>query len=161
MTDYSLFDSDELFALIERDLAKENYEGALIKLKISLAREGAPDQFYALAGRLYATLELFPRSKGAFEVYVERNPDHYFELFQLGMVNRDLGDEDEALALWQKVLDTEKNYPAALFHSADVLVNQGQIEGATELLNQLLETAPDESEYIGMADQMLTKLSLQ
>jgi tetratricopeptide (TPR) repeat protein len=161
MSDYSLFDPEELFALIEHDIAKENFEGALLKLKISLSRDKVSDQFYALAGRLYATLKLFGRSKSAFEIYVERNPGHYFELFQLGMVNRDLGDEKEALALWQRVIDIESQYPAALFHSADLLAGQGHIEKATERLNTLLETAPDDSEYIALADQMLTKLSLQ
>lgn len=155
---YLNFDQDELFALSQFDMKNQNYEKALEKIKLILSRDKIPVEALALAGKLYASLGLFERAKGAFLEFTEKVPEAFVELFQLGMVERDLGNISMAAAIWEQVLKIEPNYPEALYYLADACVQMDSIENARDWLFKLLETAPDNSEYIQLADQLLYRI---
>lgn len=155
---YQIFDQDELFALSQYDMKNKNYENALEKVKIIMSRESIPIETLALAGKLYASIGLFERARDAFSEFTKKVPNAYVELFQLGMVERDMGNISIASGIWEKVIEIEPNYPDALYYLADVCVQLDLIDNARDWLFRLMETAPDNSEYIQLADQLLYKI---
>ncbi len=164
MSDYSNFDNDELLALADWNFKKTDYQAAIEKLKTLLARNNVPLNTYALLGRVYATIGLFERAKGAFQFFIDQKQDPSTALnerFQLGLVENDLGNSEQAIKIWDEVLASHSNFVPAMYHKAKVLVELNQVQVAVELLNNLLETAEDGNEYIPMADKLLSKLVLQ
>lgn len=155
---YDIFDSDELLALSRNDMLLQNYELALEKIKTLIARESIPLEVLSLAGKIYATLGLFEKAKSSFSEYLQHAPNAYIELFQLGMVERDLGEINAAVSIWMSVLDLEPNYPDALYYCADAYIQLDLYDKARANLLTLLETAPDDSKYIPMADQLLNRI---
>lgn len=155
---YSLFEEDELLALSRFDMKNHRYDSALEKLKVLLERERVLIDAFALAGKLYASLGLYERAKHAFTVYTENVSDAYLELFQLGMVEKDMGNLDGAKEIWSKVLELSPNHAEALYFLGEACFQQNDIESARDWLFRLLETAPDESEYIALADQLLNRI---
>lgn len=53
---------------------------------------------------------------------------------------------------------TAHNYPEALFYLGDLCIRLDRIDEARKWLLTLLETAPDESEFIPLADQLLNRI---
>lgn len=163
MTMFSNFDDEELLALADWNFQKDEHELALEKVKVLASRGTGPIQSYALMGRLYATLGLFIKAKQAFQHYLENQPDENLkvnETFQLGLVERDMGNFDGAMSIWNNLLSNHPNHPPALYHSAVILSENGKQQEAVELLNHILETADDNDGHIQMADQLLSKLVL-
>ncbi|WNO11327.1 tetratricopeptide repeat protein [Teredinibacter sp. KSP-S5-2] len=164
MNNYSAFDSDELLALADFDFRNDRPEDALLKLKNLVARAATPLQTYALIGRIYATIGLFEKAKGAFEFYLTKVKDpnaKINELFQLGLVERDLGNTDIAIEIWSDLLNEHPNYAPALYHKAETLINLNRVQESVDLLNHILETAEDGDNFIALADQLLSKTVLQ
>jgi tetratricopeptide (TPR) repeat protein len=164
MTNFANFDDNELLALADWHFQNDQHEGALDKLKVLLGRGSAPLQTYALLGRLYATIGLFGKAKEAFRFYLDNESDEsrtVNETFQLGLVERDMGNTDGAIQIWDNLLQKHPNHSPALYNKALVLSELGQTQAAVELLNHILETAPDNDNHIQMADQLLTRLALQ
>jgi tetratricopeptide (TPR) repeat protein len=153
-----IFELDELLALSMIDMKNQSYQAALEKVKFIRAHESFPAAVLALAGKLYATLGLFERARESFSEYLVREPEAYLELFQLGMVEKDLGNYGVAIELWTRVLEINRNYPEALFYLGDLCIRLDRIEEARTWLLTLLETAPDESEFIPLADQLLNRI---
>lgn len=156
--DLSIFEQDELLALIREDMKKQDYVSALTKVKFILSRDRIPVEVLALAGKIYATLGLFERAKLAFADYLQNSPNSFLELFQLGMVEKDMGNYDQAIQNWEAVLELQPNYPEALFYLGDLSIHMERLEEARTWLLRLLETAPDGSEFIPMADQLLNRI---
>lgn len=158
---YSNFDPEELFALAKYDFSKNEYEPALSKLKVLIGRNQTLLDSYSLAGRIYATLELFEKAKECFSIFVKNAPEAIEERFQLGVVDYNLGNLEDALSMWDELLESYPGFPPALYHKALVMIDKDEVQQATDLLNSLLETAPEGDAHIAMADEMLSKLSLQ
>lgn len=156
--DYSLFEEDELLALSRFYMKNQQYDAALEKLKILFSKERVLIDAFSLAGKLYASLGLYERAKHAFTVYVENVSNADTELFQLGMVEKDLGNFDEAKKIWSNLVNTSPNNAEALYFLGEICFQQNDIEAARDWLFQLLEAAPDESEYIALADQLLNRI---
>lgn len=155
---FELFEQDELLALIKNDMKNQQYANALEKTKYLLTSETIPVDTFAIAGKLYATLELFEKAKFFFSEYVRHIPHAFTELFQLGMVEKDLGNPEEALEIWKKVLEINSDYSEGLYYSADLNIQLHRYEDARSLLLQLLENAADNDPYIPMADQLLNRI---
>lgn len=155
---YELFDHDELIALIKQDMKTQQFSDALGKIKFILKEEKIPVELFSLAGKLYATLELFERARFYFSEYIKHVPDAYVELFQLGMVEKDTGNLKKALEIWRKVMELNPTYSEGLYYSADIYIQLQQYEDARSILLQLLESANDSDPYIPMADQLLNRI---
>lgn len=155
---FELFESDELMALALLDMKSQSYQSALEKVKSVQTRGDFPVEAFALAGKIYATLGLFDRAKESFSNYIDRVPDAYIEHFQLGMVEKDSGNYQRAIDVWTSVLERQPNYPEALFYLGDLCIRLDRIDEARKWLLALLETAPDESEFIPLADQLLNRI---
>jgi tetratricopeptide (TPR) repeat protein len=155
--EYNLFDHDELMALIKHDMKSQNYDKALEKIKLILKEEKIPVEIFSLSGKLYATLELFERAKFFFSEYVRHVPDADIELFQLGMVEKDMGNFDAAIEIWKKIA-AEKSDPEVLYFLADTYVTKFMFDEARECLLNILENAPDDSKFLSLADQLLNRI---
>lgn len=155
---FALLEPDELLALALVDMKNQSYQNALEKVKSILSGDDFPPEALALAGKIYATLGLFSRARDSFSAYVQKVPDAHVERFQLGMVEKDSGNYEQALDIWREVLEIHPNYPEALFYMGDLCIGLDRIEEARKWLLALLETAPDESEFIPLADQLLNRV---
>ena len=166
MSDASNLDSDELLALANWNLQNGDYQGSLIKLKILLSRNNVPLQAYSALGRVYATLGLYERAKGAFGFFIDQQPEGnkslaFNEQFQLGLVENDLGNVEGAISIWNEILEDNPKFIPAMYHKANALVGLNQIQEAADILNNILENAEDGNEYISLSDQLLSKIVLQ
>ena len=163
MDSLTSFDNDELLALSDYDFQNDRHQDALVKLKVLIARNQTPLPTYALLGRIYATIGLLERAREAINFYLSRAPKEQTlnEIFQLGLVESDLGNFDIALQIWSDLLIEHPNHCPALFHKANVLIKKGQVQEAVDLLNHILETAPEGDKYIPMADRLLSRIVLQ
>lgn len=156
--DLSIFEQDELLALARDDMKKQDYTSALTKVKFIFTQERIPLDVLALAGKIYATLGLFDRAKAAFTDYTKNSPDAFVELFQLGMVEKDMGNREQAVKIWEGVLEIQPDYSEVLFYLGELCIQLERIEDARNWLLRLLETAPDDSEFIPLADQLLNRI---
>jgi len=154
----SIFDQDELLALSLDDMKNQKYAQALEKVKFMLSRDSGPLEVHALAGKIYATLGLFDRAKHAFSNYISEVPDAYVELFQLGMVEKDMGNYDQAIETWTNVLAIHSNYPEALYYLGELNIQLDRISEARTWLLSLIDTAPDGNQFIPLADQLLNRI---
>lgn len=161
MFDYSTLDSEEIFALAKIDFQRKNYEASLVKLKALLSRNQIPLQAYSLLGRVYATIGIFRKAKECFQVFVKNNPNALDEKFQLGLVEKDMGNDEAALEQWDSILETAPKFAPALFQKARVLIDKEDKGEAIELLNYLLETAPEGHDLIAETESLLSKINLQ
>jgi tetratricopeptide (TPR) repeat protein len=152
------FEADEITALARLDIEQGRIEQALVKLKHLLAGSSVPAEAIGMAARLYAKLGLFERAKGLFERYLTIRPDSIEEEFQLGMVQLDKGDSDQALATWEGLLRRLPTFPPGLFYSALVLHRQGKIAEAVRNLNVLMKTAPADNLYFGRSRELLQSI---
>lgn len=153
---YELFDHDELIALIKQDMKTQQFSEALGKIKFILKEEKIPVELFSLAGKLYATLELFERARFFFSEYIRHVPDAFVESFQLGMVEKDMGNIDSAIEIWKKL--TADNNPEVLYYLADAYVVKFMFNDARDCLLSILENAPDDSKYLALADQLLNRI---
>jgi tetratricopeptide (TPR) repeat protein len=104
-------------------------------------------------------LGLYSRAKENFERFILHNPESVTELFQLGMVERDLGNHDEGLVQWRVVLGLDPHHIEALFYMSETLIWRNSVDEARNLLYKLLETAPNSSRYIPMANELLNRVN--
>ncbi len=156
----SVFNKEELIALSLHDLRAQNFQAALEKIKHILSVPGFPSQAYAVAGKIYDGLGLHVQARAAFLHFLEFNPDAYMELFEVAILERNIGNYDQAIQVFDKVLAIEPYYPDALFYAGDICFQLNRIDEAKKYLNLLVQTAPDGSEYAPMAEQMLRQLAV-
>jgi len=161
MSDYDCFSQDELMALAELDMSRESYEAALQKLKAMQVRGDVPESYHATLGRLYASIGLLARARAQFLKCLERNPAAVHERFQLGMVERDLGNMIKAQQIWDELLEDSPDYPPALFYKAASFVDVEEYRSAVPLLQRLKETADETNEFFVRGSELLERLNLQ
>jgi tetratricopeptide (TPR) repeat protein len=156
--DFSMFESDELLALAKEDLRSKNYQLSLKKIKHVLSGGDSSSEAHILAGRIYSELGLFERAKASYQAYLAAYPGAYPELFELAIIERDMGRYDCALEIMTEILLIKPFYPEALFYRGDICFQLGRLDEAKDCLRTLLETAPDHCEYLALADDMLKQL---
>lgn len=161
MTDLTNFDSEELLALANIDLRRDDFTAALEKLKVIKGRNEIPVELYSIIGRTYASLGLLPRAKSAFITYVEQVPNAIHEQFQIGMVEYDMGNVLKAQQLWSELLIKEENYAPALFYKAQIHLELDEHKEAIVLFNQIKATCSQEDQYFNQASEQLNRLNIQ
>ena len=157
--DLAKFDTEELVALAKFDLDHDKIDSALEKVKIILTADDCPLEAKGLAARLYAQLKLFDKAKALYVQYLEISPESITELFQLGMVNLESGNSDEAIAIWSQLLEQNATHPPSLYYSAIALLEAEQVDEASRHLNVLLQSAPADNLYFGKAKEILHNMN--
>ena len=155
---YDLFDKDELLALSRLDIENGRLDEALLKLKRVLSEAQPPAKAIAMTARLYAQLGLFDRAELLFRRYVELDPEAVTELFQLGMSLFDGGKIEEAVEVWDKVLNLQSFYPPAIFYKGLVLAQKGEVDAARTQLDELLRKIPTDNLYFSRARDLMQEL---
>lgn len=158
MQNLDIFNTDEVLALAELDLERENFQDSLYKLKYLSQQGVVNDELDAMLGSAYAKLKLFNSAAEHYDRLLERNDTRLHERFQLGMVNYELGNNDVAIKCWDRVLETEPFYPPVLFHKALLLIELNQTEDAKRLLNALLGAVEETNYYAEQATNILKEL---
>lgn len=153
--EHAELDAEELHALALIDFEKGNLEGALRKLKAVLAAEEPLPEALALSARVYTQLRLFERASALFKRYLVNQPDAIDEIFQLGMLNFESGNVNEALAQWSNVLKVHPSYPPALFFTGLALARENKITDAKRSLDILLQSTAVDNLYFNKAKQLL------
>lgn len=152
-------DVDELLALVKLDLEKGEIEKALIKLKEIVAHKKPPMEAYSVLARTYAQLGLFERAKENFKIYLKANPDATVESFQLGMSHFDSGEREQALAIWDQILEKEPVHPPALYYRGLAFAQLGKLADAEQALDTLLKSAAADNLYFGRARELLQAIN--
>lgn len=158
MTDLINCSTAELFALARLNFKNENIEGAFLKLKIVLTRGDAPIDGYALMGRVYRALDMLDEAKNCFQFFLSHRPNTISEQFQLGLCEQDLGNPQGAIEVYDAVLQSNQNYPPALYQRAILFASEGQSSSAMSLLHRLIETADESDPYVPIADRLIVRL---
>lgn len=153
------FELDELTALARLDIEAGRVEQGLGKLKRILSGDTIPLNAVGMAARVYANIGLFDRAKQLFEQYLAIRPEAVDEGFQLGMVLFDMGNQDQALEIWEGILKRLPVFPPALFYSAVVLSRQGKIAEARRNLAVLLQTVAADNLYAERGKELLQALN--
>lgn len=153
------FDADELLALIKYNIEKGEIEKALLKIKELLAEKTPPAEAHAVAARTYAQLGLFERAKEQFKAYLKLNPEATVEAFQLGMAHFDNGEKQEALSIWDGLLEKDPISPPALFYKGLALAQTGRLADAKHSLETLLKSAPTDNLYFGRSKELLQAIN--
>ena len=150
-----LFESDELVALARLNIERGEVDEALWKLKQVIAEASPPVEALAITARLYAQLGLFERAKPLYQRYLESQPNAVNEIFQLGMVHFDAGQQAEALNIWDGLLKNQPTHPPALFYRALALYQLGQSPESRHSLDILLKSAAPDNLYFNRAKELL------
>lgn len=158
--DMTMLDNDELLALAKLDLAYNptRLDDALCKIKRILASKTPVTEAYAIAGRIYAQLNLYDKAKSAFQSYLDKQPDALAETFQLGMVNYDQGENDTAARIWSALLERDPTFPPALFYMALIHANNNVFDQARHSLDILLKSAATDNLYFGRGRELLKQI---
>ena len=154
-------DSDELVALARVDIERGAFTDALLKIKQVLADQSPPAEAFALGGRLYAQLGLWPRARPCYERYLQANPNAVTEAFELGMVRFDSGDAAEARKIWSDLLGKHPTHPPSLFYRALALAQGNSAADARKDLDVLLKSASPDNLYFGRGRDLLRALDSQ
>lgn len=153
-----LFDTEELLALAHLDINQNQYDEALWKLKRVLQAAEPPMKAISMAARLYAQIGLFHRAQALFNRYIELDADAVTETFQLGMTYLDAGNGEEALQVWDKLLQKHPTHPPAMFYRGLVQAQRGELAAARMQLEHILKTVPSDNLYFTRARDLLQEL---
>ena len=77
---------------------------------------------------------------------IAEDPDDPFLLYALAMEHGKLGQEEEALAGFQRVLDGHPGYVPAYFHYARLLADRGDPATAVQVIQRGLKVAEEAGE---------------
>lgn len=160
MDNYNDFEKDELLALANLYFDRQDYIVALRILKRLVSEETAPVGAFSTLGRIYAVLGLFERAMVAFETYLEFRPDAIPERFEMSLLYRQMDRDDEALKIWESILNDNANFAPVLYAKALYLRDNELEDEAIDLLTQLIENAPAEDRHVELANQLLSEISL-
>lgn len=153
------FDTDELQALVKYDIEKGDIEKALTKVKEILTDKNPPTEIYAILARLYAQLGLFERAKDNFTTYLKSHPEASVERFQLGIAHFDCGENQEALSIWDALLEKEPIHPPTLFYRSLVLAQSGKLAEAKQSIDILLKSTAVDNLYYSRAKELLQEIN--
>ncbi|OUS29786.1 hypothetical protein A9Q99_08125 [Gammaproteobacteria bacterium 45_16_T64] len=156
--DLEKFDTEELIALAKFDLEHDKIDFALEKIKSALEKDDCPLEARGIAARLYAQIKLFDKAAMLYKEFLVASPESNTERFQLGMVNLESGNKEEAISIWSNLLEQEPTHPPSLYYSAVALIELERQDDAIRHLNVLLQSAPADNLYFGKAKEILDKM---
>ncbi|NVJ62223.1 MAG: tetratricopeptide repeat protein [Gammaproteobacteria bacterium] len=155
------FSTAELMACGQFEFEQERFPAALGYFKNALSREDCSNKLNASVARTYAKLKLFDEAKHHFEVFLEHYPDAYIERFQLGLVFKDLGNEQLALEVFETVLAQQPEFVPASYYKALTHLSLEQTESAKFLLNDILSRVEPDNLYVKLTKELDEKLGLK
>lgn len=151
----------ELVACGYDEFKNERFASALTFFVTASKNEDFEFRHLAALGRTYAKLGLFDEAKSAFSQFLEDNPEAYIERFQLGLVYRDLDDDNAAIVEFDRVIAQEATFPPALYYKALSCLNKDDQSTAIFLLNELLANTEKDNLYVKLTLELAEEAQLQ
>lgn len=108
-------DSDKLDAYFYRGIAKNDigdFSGAIIDYSKVILSQPDADSYFNRGNARYS-LEDFEGAKADYKDAIEIDPNFIDAIYSLGCANFDLGDYDEAIDVFNTLLEIEAYYPKA------------------------------------------------
>jgi len=107
--------------------------------------------------QLFEKQNRYPEAAEFYDREIQDSPRNFRALFNLSRVYRQMGREDDELAMLKKTIEVEPDFPVAYFYLARIHLRRGQdYEGAIALVHQGIERKPAPSElplgYFLLAD---------
>lgn len=153
------FSHQELLALAKWHIEQDQLDQALAKIKPVIADQSPVEEALIVGARLYAQLSLYREAQKLFERYIDQNPNTHHEAFQLGMTYFDMGEINDAIIIWDQVLEKQPTYPPALFYSAQAKIQSNRTEDARIDLNKLIQTTSPDNLYFNQAKKLLNAIN--
>jgi len=150
----------ELIACGHEEFKNDRFSWALLFFSAAKSRDDFQAEHFAPLGRTYAKLGLFDQAKESFLAFLHHFPEAYIERFQLGLVYRDLSDDDLAIAEFDQVIAQQPAFPPALYYKALCCLAKEDATSAEFLLNELLENTEEDNLYVKLTHELAEKLEL-
>ncbi len=168
------YDPTALDAWLNRSmlqLSMEKFDDAIAGFEHAIGMQ--PDNaesYYNLAqavqvkgGRLQEPqrTQLLRRAVSHYQQCVQKDPKHHRALYNVGVVQHKLGDLDQEVAAYRKVLELKPNYTPALFNLALALRDKGDKVAARAGFQAYLlaaGTQASEARFVEVARKELAKL---
>jgi tetratricopeptide (TPR) repeat protein len=97
---------------------------------------------YIFLGLSYTHLGRFDEAKQSFQNGLKLDPHNSACLFNLGYIAERQGDSEGAVAIFQKVLVSNPNFPGALLELAKLRIESKRFPEAEELLRKYVRVSP-------------------
>ncbi|MGL5835351.1 MAG: tetratricopeptide repeat protein [Waterburya sp.] len=121
-----------LFRLGEAYFQKGEYETAKEKFEAGLAIKNVPDALFSL-GNTYLKLAKFDEAIDAYEEALALEKTFWPALNNVGLVEYEKGDRDQAIAKWESVIKVDAQQPEPKLALAVALFTDGKVDEAIKL----------------------------
>lgn len=121
-----------LFRLGEAYFQKGDYETAQEKFEAGLAIKKAPDALFSL-GNTYLKLAKFDEAIDAYQEALAIEKTFWPALNNVGLVEYEKGDRDQAIAKWESVIKVDAQQPEPKLALAVALFTEGNVDEAIKL----------------------------
>ena len=118
-------------------------------------------EYFNQKGIELAKKKLFIEAKNSFEKALQLKPNYIDAINNLGLVNHNLGNLDQAVRLYKQVVALDSNYALASENkilSVIYFFSLGNIQEALETLNSLVEVNPTDALLFNMLGGCLASI---
>lgn len=130
--------------LVEDDAAQEEAD-KWIRDARAFEEAGAPLPTATLTARIE---QRFAGVRKRYEDFLRRHPKHARARLAYGSFLNDIGEEEEAVAQWEKAREADPTNPAAWNNLANHYGHRGPVEKAFEYYEKAIELDPEEPVYL-------------
>ncbi|HVN37697.1 MAG TPA: tetratricopeptide repeat protein [Myxococcota bacterium] len=135
-------DHSTLLALAEAQMADDDLEGAIGTLERVEQRYPGDERVSLRLGFLYYEARRFPEAAARFQRALAANPDESEIAFFLGVADRRIGNDDEALAAFASVPSDHEHYAEAQTQIASIYERRGQYDQAKAAVARAMAVEP-------------------
>ncbi|HTZ39799.1 MAG TPA: tetratricopeptide repeat protein [Syntrophales bacterium] len=152
----TVFSTADRIELAQHYLYAAEYDKAMTELEAAERRDREnPDVHYSFA-QVYASVRQYEKAIAALRNVLEINSDYAPAHHDLGQIFFSLGERDKALHHFRKAVSIDSKHYAALCNLLNMLVKDGDFEGAAGILQPILEQSPDDANLLAMAEQLVS-----
>jgi tetratricopeptide (TPR) repeat protein len=132
-------------------IGQKDFDGALVLLKDTLAKDPNDINALYLLGLCYSRKKMVPEAIDALTRVIQASPKFPPAHFELAVGYQQQGDIAKALEFYGKTLELDPNNADAAYNSGLILFGQNRMEEALAFFEKALALRPDEPAYLEMA----------
>jgi tetratricopeptide (TPR) repeat protein/GT2 family glycosyltransferase/acetyltransferase-like isoleucine patch superfamily enzyme len=149
------FSTQDRIELARHYLNAARYGKAMTELEAADRIDpGNPDVHYSFA-TVYASIRQYEKAIAELRKVLEINSDYAPAHHDLGQIYSSLGEQSKALEHFRKAVSIDNRHYAALCSLLNLLVKDGDYDGAADILQPILEQSPDDANLLQMAEQLV------
>lgn len=134
-----------------------NFDGAVEVLSLVLKEDPDVMLAHTILGNLYLQRGAYREASSVFDAALEREARNFNAAYGLALAYKGLGQLARAESGFQKCLEIEPGRVRAVFQLAEIQMALGRPRDAERLLREHLESHPDTSLYLTLADALLAQ----